>query len=126
MSTVARIFVSIELESGRRSATATIAARLRLGSGEDPCRIERQAAHAGTSSNLCIPRVRLTQIFREAQQSGIVVNAYRINHGQPPTLTGFPDFYSVGCDPPQDSGLHPAEQTAKLVVDVIARRIPAI
>jgi exodeoxyribonuclease V alpha subunit len=72
-----------------------------------------------------IPRVRLTQIFRQAQQSGIVVNAHRINHGQPPQLTGFGDFYWFTCDPPADSGLHPAEETAKLVVDIVARRIPA-
>ena len=72
-----------------------------------------------------IPRVRLTQIFRQAQQSGIVVNAHRINHGQPPQLTGFPDFYWFTCDPAEDSGLHPAEETAKLLVDIVARRLPA-
>jgi exodeoxyribonuclease V alpha subunit len=72
-----------------------------------------------------IPRIRLTQIFRQAQQSGIVINAHRINHAQRPQLTGFPDFYWFTCDPAQDSGLHPAEETAKLVVDIVARRIPA-
>jgi exodeoxyribonuclease V alpha subunit len=72
-----------------------------------------------------IPRVRLTQIFRQARQSGIVVNAHRINHGQPPHLTGFGDFYWFACEPPEDSGLHPAEETAKLVVDIVARRVPA-
>jgi exodeoxyribonuclease V alpha subunit len=72
-----------------------------------------------------IPRVRLTEIFRQAQQSGIVVNAHRINHGQPPQLTGFRDFYWFSCDPSEDSGLHPAEETAKLVVDIVAHRIPA-
>jgi exodeoxyribonuclease V alpha subunit len=72
-----------------------------------------------------IPRVRLTQIFRQARQSGIVVNAHRINHGQPPQLTDFGDFYWFGCDPTEDSGLHPAEETAKLVVDIVSRRIPA-
>jgi exodeoxyribonuclease V alpha subunit len=72
-----------------------------------------------------IPRVRLTQIFRQAQQSGIVVNAHRINGGQPPQLTGFRDFYWFGCDPSEDSGLHPAEQTANLVVNIVAQRIPA-
>jgi exodeoxyribonuclease V alpha subunit len=72
-----------------------------------------------------IPRVRLTQIFRQAQQSGVVVNAHRINHGQPPRLTGYRDFYWFTCDPAAESGLHPAEETAKLVVDIIARRIPA-
>ena len=69
--------------------------------------------------------MRLTQIFRQAQRSGIVVNAHRINHGQPPQLTGFADFYWFTCQPPEDSGLHPAEETAKLVVDIVARRIPA-
>ena len=71
-----------------------------------------------------IPRVRLTEIFRQAQQSGIIVNAHRINSGQPPQLTGFGDFYWFGCDPAEDSGLHPAEETAKLVVDIVAHRIP--
>ncbi len=72
-----------------------------------------------------IPRVRLTRIFRQAQQSGIVVNAHRINHGQPPQLTGFGDFYWFTCEPHEDSGLHPAEETARLVVDIVARRVPA-
>lgn len=72
-----------------------------------------------------IPRVRLTQIFRQAQQSGIVVNAHRINAGERPHLTGFGDFFWFGCEPPEESGLHPAEETAKLVVDIVARRIPA-
>ena len=72
-----------------------------------------------------IPRVRLTQIFRQAQQSGIVVNAHRINHGQPPQLTGFSDFYWFACEPSEDSGLHPAEETANLVGNIVAHRIPA-
>ncbi|HET9656612.1 MAG TPA: ATP-dependent RecD-like DNA helicase [Kineosporiaceae bacterium] len=72
-----------------------------------------------------IPRVRLTRIFRQAAASGIVVNAHRINAGQSPQLTGFGDFYWFGCDPPEDTGRHPAEETAQLVVDIVARRIPA-
>ncbi|HEX2805365.1 MAG TPA: ATP-dependent RecD-like DNA helicase, partial [Kineosporiaceae bacterium] len=72
-----------------------------------------------------IPRVRLTQIFRQAQQSGIVVNAHRINDGRPPQLTGFADFFWFACDPPEDSGRQPAEETAQLIVDIVARRIPA-
>jgi exodeoxyribonuclease V alpha subunit len=72
-----------------------------------------------------IPRVRLTQIFRQAQRSGIVVNAHRINRGQPPRLAGFGDFFWFGCEPPAESGLNPAEETARLVVDIVARRIPA-
>jgi exodeoxyribonuclease V alpha subunit len=87
-----------------------------VGAGE----VLRDLLASGT-----IPRVRLTQIFRQGRQSGIVVNAHRINHGQPPHLTGFGDFYWFACEPPEESGLHPAEETAKLVVDIVARRIPA-
>ena len=72
-----------------------------------------------------IPRVRLTRIFRQARQPGIVVSAHRINHGQPPQLTGSGGFCWPGCEPSGDSGLHPAEETARLVVDIAARRIPA-
>ena len=64
-----------------------------------------------------LPVVRLTKIFRQAQQSGIVVNAHRINAGQLPALSGFGDFFWFGCED--------TEQTAELVVDIVARRIPA-
>ena len=64
-----------------------------------------------------LPVVRLTRIFRQAAQSGIVVNAHRINAGSTPALTGFGDFFWFGCED--------TEQTADLVVDVVARRIPA-
>ena len=45
-----------------------------------------------------LPAVRLTKIFRQAQQSGIVVNAHRVNAGQQPQLTGFGDFFWFGCE----------------------------
>ena len=63
-----------------------------------------------------IPRVRLTQIFRQAQQSGVVVNAHRINAGQAPVFGEHPDFYLFGSDEP--------EATAERVVDLVAQRIP--
>jgi len=37
-----------------------------------------------------LPVVTLTRIFRQAQQSGIVVNAHTVNAGRPPPLTGYP------------------------------------
>jgi exodeoxyribonuclease V alpha subunit len=79
-----------------------------VGAGE----VLRDLLAAGT-----LPVVRLTKIFRQAQQSGIVVNAHKINAGDQPSLTGFGDFFWFGCD---DN-----EQTAELVVDIVARRIPA-
>ena len=63
-----------------------------------------------------IPRVRLTKIFRQAQTSGIVVNAHRVNAGSPPRLRSFPDFYWFACDD--------TEQTAALTADIVANRIP--
>ncbi|MEE6258173.1 SF1B family DNA helicase RecD2 [Plantactinospora sonchi] len=63
-----------------------------------------------------VPRVRLTKIFRQAQESGVVVNAHRINNGQPPLLGEYPDFFLFPADEP--------EATAELVVDIVARRVP--
>ncbi len=45
-----------------------------------------------------LPVVRLIKIFRQAQQSGIVVSAHRINAGQMPVLSGFGDFFWFGCE----------------------------
>ncbi|KUL34152.1 helicase [Streptomyces sp. NRRL F-4489] len=64
-----------------------------------------------------VPAVRLTRIFRQAQQSGVVTNAHRINSGIPPLTSGLPDFFLF---PEED-----AEEAARLTVDVVARRIPA-
>ncbi|WP_395106773.1 ATP-dependent RecD-like DNA helicase [Actinomadura sp. SCN-SB] len=63
-----------------------------------------------------VPRVRLTKIFRQAQRSGIVVNAHRVNSGQHPQTQGFPDFFLFPCEEP--------EAAAELTVDVVANRIP--
>jgi exodeoxyribonuclease V alpha subunit len=60
--------------------------------------------------------VRLTTIFRQAADSGIVVNAHRINQGQMPTLNQFDDFYFFSSKEPQ--------KAADLLVDVVQRRVP--
>ncbi|MEU9715586.1 ATP-dependent RecD-like DNA helicase [Streptomyces sp. NPDC047976] len=64
-----------------------------------------------------VPAVRLTRIFRQAQQSGVVTNAHRINTGVPPITDGLPDFFLF---PEEDT-----EAAGVLAVDVAARRIPA-
>ena len=79
-----------------------------VGAGE----VLRDMLAAGT-----LPVVRLTKIFRQAQQSGIVVNAHRINSGDQPSFSGHGDFFWFGCDD--------AEQAPQLLVDIVARRIPA-
>jgi exodeoxyribonuclease V alpha subunit len=64
-----------------------------------------------------VPSVRLTRIFRQAQQSGVVVNAHRINSGEPPLVQGLPDFFLFAEEDTEAAG--------RLTVDVVARRIPA-
>ncbi|MEV6300125.1 ATP-dependent RecD-like DNA helicase [Actinoplanes sp. NPDC051861] len=63
-----------------------------------------------------IPRVRLTQIFRQAAESGVVTNAHRVNQGRPPLLDGMRDFFLFPSDD--------TEATAELTVDVACARIP--
>jgi exodeoxyribonuclease V alpha subunit len=64
-----------------------------------------------------VPNVRLTRIFRQAQQSGVVTNAHRINSGVQPITSGLSDFFLFVEEETEDAG--------KLTVDVAARRIPA-
>jgi exodeoxyribonuclease V alpha subunit len=63
-----------------------------------------------------LPRVRLTHVFRQAQRSGVVTNAHRINAGQQPVTRGLADFFWFAEDEP--------DQVADLVVDVVATRLP--
>jgi exodeoxyribonuclease V alpha subunit len=63
-----------------------------------------------------VPRVRLTRVFRQAAESGVVGNAHRINAGRPPVTTGLTDFFLFPCD---DS-----EAAAALTVDVACTRVP--
>jgi len=64
--------------------------------------------------------IRLTEIFRQAAQSKIVVSAHQINQGELPDLdtpAGTADFYFIARDDPEA-----ARQT---IVDLVAERIPA-
>ncbi|MEU7137594.1 ATP-dependent RecD-like DNA helicase [Streptomyces sp. NPDC046261] len=64
-----------------------------------------------------VPAVRLTRIFRQAQQSGVVTNAHRINSGAQPITQGMTDFYLFAEEDTEEAG--------RLTVDVAARRVPA-
>jgi len=67
-----------------------------------------------------LPVARLTEIFRQARESRIIVNAHRVNRGTMPELEsagGDSDFYFIEATDPEDAG-------AK-VVKVVADRIPA-
>lgn len=66
-----------------------------------------------------IPTVRLTELFRQAQQSKIIVNAHRINAGQMPSLKSeaTSDFFFVTEDDPF--------KAQRLLLDLVQRRLPA-
>jgi exodeoxyribonuclease V alpha subunit len=64
----------------------------------------------------CAAVVSLTAIFRQAADSGIVVNAHRINRGHMPVLNRFDDFYFFSKKDPREA--------ADLLVDIVKRRIP--
>ncbi|HEU5326851.1 MAG TPA: ATP-dependent RecD-like DNA helicase [Thermomicrobiales bacterium] len=62
------------------------------------------------------PVTALTQIFRQAQDSGIVTNAHRINKGETPITRGLPDFFFLPEDTP--------EAIADVVVSLARERLP--
>ena len=62
---------------------------------------------------------RLTEVFRQAAESRIVVNAHRINRGEMPEWPKpgiASDFYFVECKDPEDG--------AKKVIEIVRSRIP--
>jgi len=64
-----------------------------------------------------IPKTRLTEIFRQAQGSDIVINSHMINHGEmPPIAKNTGDFFFAGA--------RTAESTASKVLTMITERIP--
>ena len=66
-----------------------------------------------------IPSIRLTELFRQAQQSKIVVNAHRINAGQLPFLKSesTSDFFFLKEDDPV--------RAQHLILDLVQHRLPA-
>jgi len=65
-----------------------------------------------------VPVVRLTEVFRQAAESRIIVNAHRINQGQMPELTPIEsgDFYFVDAAD--------AEEGVRKLLAIVQERIP--
>ena len=64
-----------------------------------------------------LPSIRLTEIFRQAQQSLIVMNAHRVNHGQMPELRNVKnDFFFLPA--------RTEEELAQTIVGLCATRLP--
>ena len=72
----------------------------------------------------CVPTVRLTEIFRQAAASEIIVNAHRINQGQMPQMQGpedaetEPDFYWIPAETPEEI----QDKLLRVVTDRIPKR----
>ena len=66
-----------------------------------------------------VPLVRLTEVFRQAATSRIIVNAHHINNGRMPELAAAEgsDFHFVGATEP--------EEAARKLVTIVRERIPA-
>ena len=74
---------------------------------------------ADVISSGAVPVVRLTEVFRQAAQSQIIVNAHRINHGVMPDLRkpeAVSDFYFVEADDP--------ETAVPRIIELVKTRIP--
>jgi len=74
---------------------------------------------ADVISSGAVPVVRLTEVFRQAAQSQIIVNAHRINHGVMPDLRNpeaESDFYFVEADNP--------ETAVPRIIELVKTRIP--
>ena len=66
-----------------------------------------------------VPVVRLTEVFRQAAASRIIVNAHRLNQGLMPDLkspTGDSDFYFVPAEDP--------ETAVQRILELVKTRIP--
>jgi exodeoxyribonuclease V alpha subunit len=66
-----------------------------------------------------VPVVRLTEVFRQAAQSRVILNAHRINRGQMPELQSVEgsDFYFVDATDP--------ENAVRKMLTLVRHRIPA-
>jgi exodeoxyribonuclease V alpha subunit len=69
-----------------------------------------------------VPVARLTEVFRQAAQSRIVVNAHRVNRGQMPelntTANQAADFFFV------EAAAEP-DDAARKIIEIVRNRIPA-
>lgn len=66
-----------------------------------------------------VPVVRLTEVFRQAAESRIIVNAHRVNKGlmpEPYAGEGLTDFYFVDAADPKDG--------VRKVLHMVKHRIP--
>lgn len=71
-------------------------------------------------SSEAVPVARLTEVFRQAAQSRIVVNAHRVNHGRMPELEASAkpgsDFFFIEASDP--------DEARRKIIEIVRKRIP--
>ncbi|VAW88851.1 RecD-like DNA helicase YrrC [hydrothermal vent metagenome] len=112
--------VDLELMYALVSAIPQEAALLLIGDQDQLPSVGPGAILADIIQSNCIPTVCLTEIFRQAKTSNIIVNAHRINHGEmllePKAGVPLDDFYFIACKTP--------EQIHDKLLTVVTSRIP--
>ena len=111
--------VDIVLMNKLLSAVPSRAALMIVGDVDQLPSVGPGAVLADIIDSGVVPTVRLTEIFRQAASSRIIINAHRINKGEMPLKaegTELSDFYFIPAETPEDI-------YAKLV-QVVTERIP--
>ncbi len=99
-------------------AVAPEASLLLVGDADQLPSVGPGAVLADILASERVPSARLTELFRQAQESAIVLTAHHVNAGEMPSLRNEPDsdFFWMRADSP--------EAAQRLVVDLVARRLP--
>jgi exodeoxyribonuclease V alpha subunit len=112
--------IDTQLLAGLLEALPPTAALLLVGDVDQLPSIGPGQVLADLIASATVPVVRLTEIFRQAAESGIVRNAHRINRGELPAFAraedGPGDCYGIRVTGPEDA-------EAKLL-DLLLHRIP--
>jgi exodeoxyribonuclease V alpha subunit len=114
------LVVDVALMNQLLRAVPSQAAVLLVGDVDQLPSVGPGAVLADVIGSGAVPTVRLTEIFRQAAASRIVVNAHRINAGQwpedPDAERPDSDFYLIRCDTPE--AIH------ERLIRVVTERIP--
>jgi exodeoxyribonuclease V alpha subunit len=111
--------VDVRLMQALLRAVKNRAALLMVGDVDQLPSVGPGQVLADIIASAAVPVVRLTQVFRQAAQSRIVVNAHHVNEGRMPGLENSPedsDFYFVPADEP--------DIAAARIVELVKNRIP--
>ncbi|MBS1202001.1 MAG: recombinase RecD, partial [Chromatiaceae bacterium] len=112
--------VDVVLMNQLLRAVPTQAAVLLVGDLDQLPSVGPGAVLADLIASGAVPTVRLTEVFRQAAKSRIIVNAHRINGGRmpeaPESAGAESDFYLIHCEGP--------EQIQDRLMRVVTERIP--